>query len=225
MQKAVILFSGGLDSTTCLAIAQKENYSCHTLSFAYGQRHEIELENAKAIAQKMGVDHRIIRLDTQIFSGNLLTNKNAPLPAFEKTNQIAPTYVPARNTIFLAYALAYAENIDAAAIYIGVSAVDYSGYPDCRPEFIKAFQALADVATKKTTTQSKIKIIAPLINLSKAETIKLGISLGVNYQDTVSCYQANEHGKACGHCDSCGLRKKGFKDAGLIDPTKYQGVN
>lgn len=245
MKKAIVLFSGGLDSTTCLAIAQKDGYICHALSFDYGQRHAIELENAKEITKKMCIEHRIINLDTQIFAGNLLTDKNAPLPDFEGTvglalaqqtsdskracnktessieKSIAPTYVPARNTIFLAYALAYAENIDADAIYIGTSAVDYSGYPDCRPEFIKAFQKLADLATKKTTMHSKIKIFAPLIALSKAATIKLGIHLGVNYQGTVSCYQANENGEACGRCDSCGLRKEGFKAANIADPTKY----
>ncbi|OGV25560.1 MAG: 7-cyano-7-deazaguanine synthase QueC [Legionellales bacterium RIFCSPHIGHO2_12_FULL_37_14] len=222
MQKAVVLFSGGLDSTTCLAIAKEAGYIVHALSFSYGQRHAVELKHAKVLAKKLGVDcHKVIKLDIAVFANSLLTQKASKLPQFNPRDQIAPTYVPARNTVFLAYALAYAELIDAAAIYIGVSQVDYSGYPDCRAEFIAAFQELANLATKKTVCNGKIAIKAPLINLSKAETIKLGIKLKINYQATVSCYQANAKGEACGVCDSCGLRKAGFKAAKVLDPTRY----
>lgn len=225
MKPAVVLLSGGLDSTTCLAIAQSQGFTCHALSFQYGQRHHIELKAAQAIAQHMNVaQHHIIELDTYAFSRSLLTDKTQSLPKFEKRNNIAPTYVPARNTLFLAYALAYAETLDAHDLFIGVSSVDYSGYPDCRPEFITAFQSLANLATKTAVEGHPIHIHAPLLHLSKADTIKQGHALNVDYSKTVSCYQANEQGEACGECDSCGFRKQGFIQAHVPDPTRYKKI-
>jgi 7-cyano-7-deazaguanine synthase len=222
MNKAIILLSGGLDSTTCLAIAKSEGFECHALSFSYGQRHSAELTAAKRIAASLqATSHHVINLDTQAFSRSHLTNTQAILPDYQKTQGIAPTYVPARNTVFLSYALAYAETIEASAIFIGVSSVDYSGYPDCRPAYIEAFQALANLATQKGVEGQPIEIRAPLLLLSKAQTLLKGLELGVDYALTVSCYQANESGVACGRCDSCGLRKLGFLEAGLNDPTRY----
>ncbi len=222
MKPAIILLSGGLDSTTCLAIAASLGFACHALSFQYGQRHVPELHAARLIAKKMGVvHHEVISLDTTVFSRSLLTQKTAPLPDFKTTQGIAPTYVPARNTVFLAYALAYAENLQAHDIFMGVSSVDYSGYPDCRPAFIDAFQALANVATQAGVEGRPIQLHAPLLYLSKAQTLKAGVALGVDYSLTVSCYQANEQGEACGRCDSCGLRKQGFIEAGVDDCTRY----
>lgn len=222
MKPAIILFSGGLDSTTCLAIAQSQGFACHALSFQYGQRHSIELEAAKNIAKKMNAaSHHVIELDTRVFEGVMLTDATQALPDFKKSDGIAPTYVPARNTLFLAYALAYAEARQAQDIFIGVSSVDYSGYPDCRPAFIEAFQQLAQVATKMAVEGHPIQIHAPLLHLSKAQTIQQGHALGVDYALTVSCYQANAKGEACGRCDSCGFRKQGFLAAGVVDPTRY----
>ena len=223
MKKAIILLSGGLDSTTCLALAKSKNFECHALSFSYGQRHSIELQAATNVAKIMeAASHHVINLDTEAFSRSVLTDTTLNVPAFKKTNQIALTYVPARNTVFLAYALAYAETCEAFDIFIGVSAVDYSGYPDCRPAFIEAFQALANVATKAGVEGHPTHIHAPLLNLSKAKTLQLGESLGVDYGLTISCYQANERWEACGVCDSCMFRKQGFVEAGLVDPTRYQ---
>ncbi|MDF1683149.1 MAG: 7-cyano-7-deazaguanine synthase QueC [Legionellaceae bacterium] len=219
MKKAVILFSGGLDSTTCLAIAQSEGYDCHALSFDYEQRHAVELNAAQAITAKLNVTHKILTIPN--LGGSALTDKNLDIPAPDQSTAIPITYVPGRNTIFLSYAMAYAEVIGAQTIFIGVSAVDYSGYPDCRPEYISAFQTLANLATKSGVEHSALTIKTPLINLSKAETIQLGHTLGVDYTQTVSCYQANEQGKACGRCDSCALRKKGFNDVNLPDETRY----
>ena len=220
--KAIVLVSGGLDSATALAIAKSEGYDCHALSFDYGQRHGVELEAARRVAQSMGVsDHRIIRIDLAQFGGSALTDKNIEVPV-EPGEGIPVTYVPARNTIFLSYALANAEVIGAADIFIGVNAVDYSGYPDCRPEYIKAFEAMANLATRAAVEGQKLTLHTPLIDLSKAQIIEKGIKLDVDYSLTVSCYQADNAGRACGACDSCRFRKEGFAAAGIPDPTVYQ---
>ncbi len=222
MKPAIILLSGGLDSTTCLAIAASQGFACHALSFQYGQRHVPELNAARLIASKMGVvSHAVIALDTSVFSRSLLTSKVAPLPDFQTTQGIARTYVPARNTVFLAYALAYAESLQSHDIFIGVSSIDYSGYPDCRPAFIHAFQALANGETQAGVEGRPIHIHAPLLHLSKAQTLQAGYALGVDYALTVSCYQATEQGEACGRCDSCGFRKQGFIEAQIEDCTRY----
>ena len=219
--KAIVLVSGGLDSATALAIAKSEGYDCHALSFDYGQRHGVELEAARRVAQSMGVsDHRIIRIDLAQFGGSALTDKNIEVPV-EPGEGIPVTYVPARNTIFLSYALANAEVINAADIFIGVNAVDYSGYPDCRPEYIKAFEAMANLATRAAVQGQSLTLHTPLIRLSKAEIIRKGVALGVDYSLTVSCYQADDAGRACGVCDSCRFRKEGFATAGIPDPTLY----
>ncbi len=197
--KAVILLSGGVDSTTCLGIAKSRNFECYTLSFDYGQRHYFELKAAKKIAAHFAIkEHKIIKLNIGELGGSALTDKNIVVPEYQDSNEIPVTYVPARNTIFLSIALGWAEILGANDIFIGVSAVDYSGYPDCRPEFIKAFQNLANLATKTGVKGNPIRINTPLINLSKAETIKLGQSLGIDYSMTVTCYQVDEHGRACG---------------------------
>jgi 7-cyano-7-deazaguanine synthase len=221
MKKAVILFSGGLDSTTCLAIAKSEGYICHTLSFDYGQRHVIELETAEKLAKAFDVSHHVLPIPLKALGGSALTNHTLEVPDYTGSTDIPITYVPARNTIFLSFALALAETLEATAIFTGVSAIDYSHYPDCRPEYIEAFQALANLATKQSIQQQAITIKTPLIHMSKAETIQCGHALGVDYTQTVSCYQANSQGEACGRCDSCMLRKKGFYDAGLPDTTRY----
>ena len=221
MKKAVILFSGGLDSTTCLALAIHEGYECYALSFAYGQKHSFELAAAKKIAQQFNVHHTIFDLPIGQLGGSALTDATIDVPEFQSNKKIPVTYVPARNTIFLSFALGFAETCQAYDIFIGISAVDYSGYPDCRPAYIAAFQTLANLATKEGVAQNKFKIHSPLIYLSKAETIQLGLKLGVDYGETVSCYRLNETGKACGTCDSCILRKNGFKYANIQDPTHY----
>jgi len=223
MKKAVILLSGGLDSTTCLAYAQSKGYTCYALSFDYGQKHNAELKAAKRIAEKFNVKkHEIINLSSVgQLGGSALTDQNIDVPDHTESTSIPVTYVPARNTIMLSIALGWAEILDAEAIFIGVSSVDYSGYPDCRPEYIKAFADMATLATKKGVEGHPIQIITPLIQLSKAETTRLGISLGVDYSETVSCYKATDNGLACGVCDSCYLRKKGFMDANIVDPTRY----
>ena len=219
--KAVVLVSGGIDSATCLAIARSQSYACYALSFNYGQGSTSELEGAKRVARAAQVEsHKIISVNIGELGGSALTDDSIEVPEKE-TSGIPVTYVPARNTIFLSYALAWAEVIEASAIYIGVNALDYSGYPDCRPEFIAAFQNLVSLATKTGLEGGNISIETPLINFSKAEIIKRGIKLGVDYSDTVSCYQASDHGFACGKCDSCRFRKKGFADAGVNDPTHY----
>lgn len=223
MKKAVILLSGGLDSSTCLAIANNQGFDCHALSFSYGQRHAFELKAAKSIAIKMGVtEHRIIHLDKSAFSGSALTDPTIDVPSYQPPTTIPITYVPARNTLFLAFALGYAESIHAFDIFIGANAIDYSNYPDCRPQFIKAFQQLANVATKTGVEGHPIIIHAPLMQLTKAEIIKTGLALNVDYSLTVSCYQLSDKGAACGHCDSCVLRQQGFKAAKINDPTRYQ---
>ena len=223
MKKAVILFSGGLDSTTCLAYAKHYGFDCYALSFNYGQRHNAELNAAKKIAAHFNTKHKIFNLEVNQFGGSALTDTSIIVPDYDDKNTHIPvTYVPARNTIFLSISLAWAEVLNAKDIFIGVSHVDYSGYPDCRPEYIKAFQDLANLATKFGVEEGGIKIHTPIIHLSKAETIKLGNSLGVDYAMTVSCYKANEQGHACGKCDSCMLRKKGFANAGTADVTRYE---
>lgn len=222
MKKAVVLLSGGLDSTTCLALAQAEGYSCFALSFAYGQRHSAELYAAERIAAQRNVaGHKIVRLDTDLFAGSALTDQSMVVPDFQGGADIPVTYVPARNTVFLAMALAFAESIGARDIFIGASSIDYSQYPDCRPEFIAAFQTMANLATKAGINGELFTIHAPLQHLSKIQTIQLGSRLAVDYSKTVSCYQANERGEACGHCDSCIYRKRGFIGAQIDDPTLY----
>jgi len=218
---AVVLLSGGLDSATVLAMAAAEGYDCHTLSFHYGQRHIAELKAAKAIAQASGAsDHQVIRFDMSGIGGSALTDAAIAVPEMP-TEGIPVTYVPARNTIFLSFALGYAEVLQAEAIFVGVNAVDYSGYPDCRPDYIEAFQSMANQATKAGVEGHGSKIVAPLLHLTKADIIRAGSALGVDYSQTVSCYQADELGRACGKCDSCRLRKEGFAQAGLNDPTRY----
>lgn len=220
--KAVVLLSGGLDSVTALAIAQSQGYECYALSFRYGQRHEAELIASQRIAKTMNVKHHhIIDLDLSLFESSALTNHSIAVPT-EQSNQIPVTYVPARNTIFLSVALGWAEVLDATAIFIGVNAVDYSGYPDCRPEFIQAFQSMCNIATKAGIEGRGVKIHTPLINMTKAQIIQCGLKHKVDYSLTVSCYQATQDGLACGQCDSCQLRRQGFVDAGIDDPTKYQ---
>ena len=221
MKKALVLFSGGLDSTTCLAIAKSENYLCHALSFDYGQRHTIELKTAQKISKSMNITHHILPLPLTQIGGSALTDAQIGVPDYTGDTEIPVTYVPARNTIFLSFALAFAEVLQAEAIFIGASSIDYSHYPDCRPEYFEAYQKMANLATKAGTDNQSIQIKTPLLYLSKAETILKGHTLGVNYKNTVSCYQANDQAEACGRCDSCMLRKKGFKDAGLTDETSY----
>lgn len=224
-KKAVILVSGGLDSATTLAIALDSGFECYAMSFNYGQRHQIELENAKAITQEMGVvEHKLVNLGLGDIGGSALTDNSIAVPqdlGKEISTDIPVTYVPARNTVFLSLALGWAEVLNADAIFIGVNAVDYSGYPDCRPEYIQAFQTLANLATKRGVEGQLIKIETPLIHLTKAEIIQKGAVLGVDYAKTLSCYSPDSEGKACGLCDSCRLRKQGFKDANLADPTHY----
>lgn len=224
-KKAVILLSGGLDSSTISAIAVNEGYDVYALSFSYGQRHNVELEYSKKQAMESGaIEHKIINIDSDAFAGSALTDANIDVPKDRNdeviSSEIPVTYVPARNTIFLSYALGYAEVIGSSDIFIGVNAVDYSGYPDCRKEFIDSFQAMANLATKAGVEGEKMKVHTPLIDLTKAEIIKLGIKLGVDYSKSLSCYDP-VHDRACGHCDSCKLRLAGFKAAGMEDPFPY----
>ncbi len=220
-RRAVVLVSGGLDSTTCLAIAKAQGYAVYALSFDYGQRSSSELQAARKITSSMGVaKHLVIPLGIGELGGSALTDHDLSVPE-QESEGIPITYVPARNTIFLSYALGFAEVLDARAIFIGVNARDYSGYPDCRPEFIQAFERMANLATRSALDGAPISIQTPLIALSKAEIIKIGMQLGVDYGNTVSCYQADDQGRACGRCDSCRFRKKGFSEAGLVDPTRY----
>jgi 7-cyano-7-deazaguanine synthase len=218
---AVVLLSGGLDSATTLAVAHSQGYYCHALSFDYGQRHVAELDAASRIAASLGaVEHRRVRLDLGQLGGSALTDASIAVPE-APSEGIPVTYVPARNTVMLAYALAWSEVLGARDIFIGVNAVDYSGYPDCRPEFIEAFERLANLATKAGVEQGNFRVHAPLIKLSKSDIILLGTDLGVDYSQTVSCYQATPEGLACGRCDSCRLRREGFLSAGIADPTRY----
>ena len=220
---AVVLVSGGLDSATCLAIARAEGFACHALSFAYGQRHEAELAAARRVATALGaVQHRVMTIDLAAFGGSALTDPSIAVPE-TPSGGIPVTYVPARNTIFLSMALAWSEVLGAHDIFIGVNAVDYSGYPDCRPEFIESFERMANLATRAGVEGvTRLRIRAPLISLSKAEIIRRGGALGVDYGLTVSCYQADGQGRACGVCDSCRLRRDGFAAAGVPDPTVYR---
>jgi len=221
-KRAVVLVSGGLDSATTLAIANNQGNSCFALSFDYGQRHRCELDAAVKVVQQIGAqEHKILKLDLAGITGSALTDTNVAVPQ-QPSEGIPVTYVPARNTVFLSLALGWAEVLGALDIFIGVNAVDYSGYPDCRPEFIRAFENTANLATKLGVEQNAFKIRTPLIQLSKAEIIKQGNSLGVDYSLTISCYDPDSNGKACGVCDSCRLRRAGFKDAGIKDPTIYR---
>lgn len=222
-QRAIVLLSGGLDSTTCLAYAQSKDLTCYTLSFDYGQKHRAELHAAEKIAKQHGVQHQCVDLiSVGKMGGSALTDVQHDVADYAgETTRIPNTYVPARNTIMLAIALGWAEVCEADYIYIGVSAIDYSNYPDCRPEYINAFAHLANLATKRGTEGNPIQIETPLIHLSKAQTIALGASLGVDYTQTISCYRATTTGLACGTCDSCCLRKKGFQEANMADPTRY----
>lgn len=221
--KAIILLSGGLDSATVLAIARYQQYECFTLSVDYGQRHESELAAAQVVAHSLGVrEHQVIKIDLAAFGGSALTDLSIAVPTDAGKTAIPVTYVPARNTVMLSLALAWAETLGSQDIFIGVNAIDYSGYPDCRPEYIEAFEKMANLATKTAIEGNKIAVHAPLINLSKQEIIQKGLSLGVNYSLTVSCYQADETGLACGVCDACRIRRAGFDKAGIIDPTGYK---
>jgi 7-cyano-7-deazaguanine synthase len=222
---AVVLVSGGLDSATCLAIARAEGFRCHALSFRYGQRHLAELEAAGRVAAQLGAfEHRIMDVDLAAFGGSALTDPALAVPQDGVSNQAIPiTYVPARNTVFLAFALAWAEVLGAHDIFIGVNALDYSGYPDCRPEFIAAFEAMANLATREGVEgRERLRIRAPLLDSSKADIVRRGAALGVDFGATVSCYQADASGAACGRCDACRLRKAGFAAAGQPDPTRYR---
>ena len=220
---AVVLLSGGLDSATCVAIARQSGYSIHAISFRYGQRHSIELTRATAVAKHFGIQkHAIIDIDLAKLGGSALTDMAIDVPKHDTADEICSdiplTYVPARNTVFLSYALAWAEVLDSNDIFIGVNALDYSGYPDCRPEYIQAYATMANLATKRGVSGEKLTIHAPLIHMSKGEIIRKGIELGVDYSLTISCYDPTPEGKPCGRCDSCLLRARGFAQAGLNDP-------
>jgi 7-cyano-7-deazaguanine synthase len=224
MKKAVILLSGGIDSATCCAFARKDGFDLYAMSFSYGQRHSIELESARRVAEFFSVkDHRIVNIDLRAFGGSSLTSSmNVPKNRdIDKEDTIPSTYVPARNTIFLSFALGWAEVLECSDIFIGVNAVDYSGYPDCRPEFITAYERMANLATKASVEGRKLKIHTPLLLLSKAEIIKAGTDLGIDYGITHSCYDPTPEGLACGLCDSCQIRRRGFEQAGVEDPTRY----
>ncbi len=220
---AVVLVSGGLDSATCLAIAREQGHQCYALSFSYGQRHVAELAAAERVAASLAaIEHRVMHIDLGGFGGSALTDLRISVPE-QPGHGIPVTYVPARNTVFLAFALAWSEVLGARDIYIGVNAVDYSGYPDCRPEFVEAFERMANLATRAGVEgNAALHVRAPLIALSKAEIIRRGVDLGVDYSLTVSCYQADDEGRACGRCESCRLRREGFAAAGIADPTRYR---
>lgn len=220
-KRAVILLSGGLDSATVLAMARAEGYACYTMSFDYGQRHHAELQAAERVAHQLGaLEHKVVGINLNGIGGSALTDSTIAVPE-EPAEGIPVTYVPARNTLFLSLALGWAEVLGAHDIFIGVNAVDYSGYPDCRPEFIDAFERLANLATKAGVEGEGFRIRAPLQYLSKAQIIQAGLARGVEYGLTVSCYQADADGRACGRCDSCRLRAEGFRAAGMVDPTRY----
>lgn len=229
-RKAVVLLSGGLDSTTVLAVAKKQGFEPYAISFRYGQRHAVELEAARRVAQAAGVErHVVCDIDLRVFGGSALT-ADVEVPKHESADELSDeeipiTYVPARNTVFLSFALSYAEVIGSTDIFIGVNALDYSGYPDCRPEYIAAYEQMANLATRAGVEGNAMKIHTPLISLTKAETVELGTRLGVDYSLTLSCYDPDDDGRSCGHCDSCLLRLRGFADAGLTDPVRYQGAS
>jgi 7-cyano-7-deazaguanine synthase len=224
--KAVCLLSGGLDSSTCLGVARRDGFECYALSFDYGQRHKIELQAAASVALHFGVrEHKIVQIDLRAFGGSALTADIAvPKDSLEQgTHGIPITYVPARNTIFLSYAMAWAEVLECSDVFIGVNAIDYSGYPDCRPEFIAAFETMANLATKAGVEgRTRLQIHTPLKQLDKAAIVTLGAAVGVDFALTHSCYDPDPSGRSCGHCDSCLLRQKGFREAGLVDPLEYQ---
>lgn len=223
MKRAVVLLSGGLDSATTLAIAAADGFACHCLSVDYGQRHAAELAAAARVAAALGGrEHRVIHIDMNQFGGSALTDTSIAVPVDGVAPGIPVTYVPARNTVMLSLALAWAEVLGAQDIFVGVNAVDYSGYPDCRPEYIRAFETMANLATKAAVEGRPLRLHAPLIELSKADIVKRGAQLGVDYALTVSCYQADVEGRACGNCDSCRLRRAGFETAGIADPTRYR---
>jgi len=218
---AVVLLSGGMDSATCLLLAREQGFQCHTLSIDYGQRHRAELDAAAALSASHGHSHRVVAMDLRAIGGSALT-ADIPVPDHQVGNeQIPVTYVPARNTVLLALALGLAETLAACDLFIGVTAVDYSGYPDCRPAFIASFEQLAALATRAGVEGSEMRVHTPLINLSKADIIHTGLRLGLDYHDTVSCYQADTQGRACGRCDACALRRQGFIDADVADQTRY----
>jgi 7-cyano-7-deazaguanine synthase len=222
MKKAVVLLSGGLDSATVLALATRDGFECHALSVNYGQRHRAELVAAQRVAAMLGVrQHRVIALNLQIFGGSALTDPSIDVPTDGAAQGIPVTYVPARNTIFLSLALAWAEVLEASAIFIGANAVDYSGYPDCRPEYLHAFEAMANLATRAGVEGNRLTIHAPLVHMTKAQIIRAGIEAGVDFSFTVSCYQADDSGGACGACDACRIRRAGFAAAVVKDPTRY----
>jgi 7-cyano-7-deazaguanine synthase len=222
IKKAIILFSGGLDSTTCLAIAKRQGFQCYTLSFSYGQKHQVEVERARELAAKYGVvEHKVLMLPIGDLGGSSLTDKQLEVADYQADQSIPATYVPARNTIFLSFALAFGEVIGAQDIFIGANHIDYSGYPDCRPDYLKAFEDMAGLATKAGREGVRFNIHAPLLSLNKADIIREGSRLGVDYGLTISCYRANAKGEACGSCDSCTFRKIGFIEAGIPDPTPY----
>ncbi len=222
MSRAVVLLSGGLDSATTLAIAAHDGHDCHALSVDYGQRHRAELDAAQRVAAQLGArEQRVVRLDLTVFGGSALTDARISVPTAPSAG-IPVTYVPARNTVMLALALAWAEVLGAQHIYIGANAVDYSGYPDCRPEYLAAFEAMANLATKAAVEGARTRIHAPLVALSKADIIRRGVALGVNFALTVSCYNADASGCACGQCDACRIRRDGFSAAGIADPTRYR---
>jgi len=222
MNRAVILLSGGLDSATVLAMARQQGYACYALSVNYGQRHHAELDAAARMAQALGArEHRVIHIDLAAFGGSALTDRGIDVPEHGTTG-IPLTYVPARNTIMISIALAWAEVLQSQDVFIGVNAVDFSGYPDCRPEYIAAFEKMANLATKTAVEGKPFTLHAPLMHLSKADIVRLGTELGVDYSLTVSCYQADADGRACGVCDSCKLRRTGFQTAGIADPTRYR---
>jgi 7-cyano-7-deazaguanine synthase len=223
MIKAVVLLSGGLDSATVLALARSEEYDCYCLSVDYGQRHRAELAAASDVARRHGAaEHRVVKVDLTVFGGSALTNMDIAVPTQGVKAGIPVTYVPARNTILLSFGLAWAETLNAQHIFFGANAVDYSGYPDCRPEYMHAFETMANLATKAAVEGVPLTLHIPIIKMSKADIIRLGMRLGVDYSLTVSCYQADEAGRACGQCDACRLRRSGFEAAEISDPTQYQ---
>lgn len=229
-KKAVVLLSGGLDSATCLAIAKSEGFECYAVSFRYGQRHQGELDRAAKQASLQGAkQHLVVNIDLGVFGGSALTDANLDVPKHASAEQIGKeipiTYVPARNTVFLSFALAWADVLGAKDLFIGVNALDYSGYPDCRPEYIAAYEAMANLATKSGVSDSQpLRIHAPLIHWTKAQIIQRGLSLGVDYASTLSCYDPSDDGEACGQCDACLLRLRGFEQNGVTDPARYQNI-
>jgi len=222
MNRSVVLLSGGMDSAVTLALARADGAACHALSLDYGQRHGAELAAARTVASALGArEHRVLAIDLAGFGASALTDRDIPVPE-RAEDGIPVTYVPARNTVFMALALAWAEALDAGAIYAGVNAIDYSGYPDCRPEYLAAFQRMADLATRRGIEGRPVELRAPLISMSKADIVRTGTSLGVDFSLTVSCYQADEAGRACGRCDACRLRRAGFAESGVEDTTRYR---